>query len=74
MTVNNFLLKKGSDLELEKYFHDKALNSDILPIIREWLKEFALINCAEQRVICDDETGNLDENPYAKLTAKYPEI
>lgn len=74
MTVNNFLLKKGSDLELEKFLHDRALNSDILPIIREWIKEFALINCAEQRVICDAELENIKEDDYAVLRASYPEI
>lgn len=74
MTTTEFLNKKGSDLEIEKFLHDRALNSDILPIIREWLKEFALINCAEQRVICDAAIDDLKENDYAVLRASYPEI
>lgn len=74
MTTTEFLSKKGSDLELEKFLHDRALNSDILPIIREWIKEFALINCAEQRVICDAELENIKEDDYAVLRASYPEI
>lgn len=74
MTVKNFLLKKGSDLEIEQFLHDRALNSDILPTIREWLKEFALVNCAEQRVICDRELENIKEDDFAVLRASYPEI
>lgn len=74
MTVQNFLRNKGSDLEIEKYLHDKALNSDILPIIREWLREYALHICAEQRIICDDATDDLKENAYSVLRASYPEI
>ncbi len=74
MTIQNFLSKKCSDLEIEQFLHDRALNSAILPIIQEWLREYALHICAEQRKICDNATDDLKEDAYSVLRAAYPEI
>ena len=73
MTPKEFTTKLGI-VDLDDYLYQKAASGELVGILTKWLREFALINCAQQKELCDAETDNLKENDYAVRDAPYPEI
>lgn len=73
MTVKEFITKLEID-DLDNFLYDMAANGVLVSIIEQWLREFALINCAQQKELCDIATDELKENDYAVRDAPYPEI
>lgn len=73
MTTKEFISKLEID-ELDTFLYDMAANGVLVSIIEKWLREFALINCAQQKELCDEATPDLKENDYAVRDAPYPEI
>lgn len=73
MTVKEFISKLEID-DLDTFLYDKAASGELVGILTKWLREFALINCAQQKELCDDATPDLKENDYAVRDAPYPNI